>query len=75
MNHSHKWHICTECKINHIDNCPRCFGFGILKRYIEDDLVVPIISSQAIDFNEGRLIEDWKKCPSCDSTPYGVNIE
>lgn len=69
----HKFTICTECPYHHIDNCITCFGFGIKKRYISDGINIPVISSESIDFNEGRLIEDWIKCPECESTPYGVN--
>jgi hypothetical protein len=46
--------ICTTCSPSHVDNCPKCFGWGLTSSG------APISASRAVSPPEG-----WKKCPVC----------
>ena len=56
-------HVCTECRIHHVQNCRVCAGFGL-----RADGSIYITAGEAHD---GPL-PDWKTCPMCGGTPRGI---
>lgn len=64
-----KFRICTECEINHYENCPNCFGFGVYSD-IHGDAVT---GGQAYDYKHNNvLLKTPKPCPVCGSTIVGI---
>lgn len=61
-----KLHICTKCAPKHYENCPYCFGYGVLSKVI-DGMHVPVTADQI-----QNPPEDCIKCPFCDSTTAGI---
>ena len=53
--------ICTECDVQHFDNCPQCFGFGVYK-----STGGPMGSAKAISTKSSVA------CPVCKSDYKGV---
>ena len=62
-----KLRICTKCKPNHYENCPKCFGFGVRKAINSFGEHVPIIADES-----SNPPNDWIKCSYCKSTPRGL---
>jgi len=55
--------ICTECKIHHYENCPKCFGFGVFENG------TPVIASEA---HYKTFTRPVVPCPYCGSGIDGV---
>ena len=57
------WSICRECDIHHVQNCPRCCGFGLKA------------SGGIIAAEEAQAYQslEYEPCPICKSTPFGVD--
>lgn len=63
--------VCTSCAVHHYENCPDCWGFGLMeKTSIDFPGGIPISASEAMD--EDITTPPWKACPTCHSTPKGV---
>lgn len=63
-----QWHVCTDCGTPHIDNCPRCFGFGLLLPNC-----MPIAAAEAAD--DSVPWDDVSvACWECGSTWRGVKV-
>lgn len=52
--------ICTTCPEPHVDNCPKCFGFGVTSTG------APISAHYVTDENPPK---GWKRCPVCGGEP------
>jgi hypothetical protein len=64
-----KLHICKDCIVEHYDNCPRCFGFGLRDGPKEETPVAAKYANNDI----AKVEISWKPCPYCKSTPSGIN--
>ncbi len=53
--------ICKKCHVEHVENCPKCFGFGFDK----DGGI--ITAGDSLD----KLFLNWKECDVCRGTPKG----
>lgn len=63
-------HLCTVCSPAHYDNCPECWGFGVL---IHPTLgAVPVSASRAHDRQFSNIHPS--PCPRCHSTIDGAVI-
>lgn len=62
--------ICTNCWVDHVENCPQCLGFGIYQGKRGE---VPLSASEANTSEDNKI--DWQECPTCGGTPYGVKKE
>ena len=69
--------ICYGCWIEHIENCPDCFGFGLTS---VTSSPIPAGLAEGI-FRKSNLFKlwetlvgriEWKQCITCGGTPYGV---
>jgi len=55
--------VCTTCDVRHYDNCPDCFGFGVLRP-----------GAAGVPMSAHRAVEGGKSypCPTCGSDQRGV---
>jgi hypothetical protein len=61
--------VCWKCNPPHYENCPACFGFGVLaQRSLEIGGYVPISAGRAPRIPDS----EWLPCPICHSTPKGI---
>lgn len=63
--------MCNSCHKPHVQNCPRCYGFGLKPVTSEAAIAeglreLPVKASEA---EEGSAPENWTKCPVCGGTP------
>ena len=65
-----EYHICTECKIHHYENCDTCFGFGVYKNPNCTEQF-PITAGVAHDLHLSP-IKGALPCPECKSTLKGL---
>lgn len=58
----------------HYENCPRCFGFGVMFYTTSSGRTsdYPISAEEAV---KGSWPSPWHRCPVCNSTPDGVPHE
>ena len=65
--------ICTKCSVQHVENCDRCFGFGVYKgKEIEE---VPVAAWEAERVKNMLTVIEWERCPSCGCTPWGIRTD
>ncbi len=60
--------VCHVCKIQHYENCPECFGFGVYDKYER----FPVSAAEAHDrqYRHGDVI----RCRHCGSDERGCNF-
>jgi hypothetical protein len=59
--------ICYSCDPPHVDNCPRCFGYGLTGK------MAPIAAREVFGFVRGRT--HYLICPVCGGTPTNKHIQ
>jgi hypothetical protein len=64
------YHICTTCPVEHYDDCPGCFGFGVrvTPGATTHFKAVPIGADESTRADSLH----WLPCPVCKSTPAGI---
>lgn len=70
-----EFNICTTCDVQHFDNCPACYGFGVLvANGLDHSMYVPTSAGAAQQLRDGArsglLVP--VPCPNCHSTIAGL---
>ena len=60
--------LCTEpsCTLVHVENCPKCFGFGLVP-----ESGAPIAAGE-ICWYKDHPDATWTRCPVCGGSPTEI---
>ena len=56
--------ICKSCHVEHVENCPNCYGFGLRKGTDSP------ISAHHSKYHAYQI--EWDECSVCHGTPFGI---
>lgn len=62
MNLPNNFRVCITCDTPHVENCPKCFGWGFYNE-------VPISANEI-----GDHPNDYTACPECFGDPFNFFV-
>ncbi len=66
-----RFRVCAQCEIRHYENCPECWGFGMV-RSAANGRLYPASAEEAMVGAPRDSSDESTPCPTCRSTVKGV---